>query len=384
MAVERIGRQRIRWLFLLVLSVSPGESIARGGEGKLTAQAEWDQTVQAANREGRVSIYLTAAQTPTLNSGVFQKKYPGIKVVQVVGQGTMNIYRILAERRANRYIADLQIGGVTNNLDLYAAKALDPIKPHLILPEVTDESKWWRGAHRYGDPEQKYIFNYIGVPQGIDVAYNTNLVNPKELYSLDTMLNPKWKGKIVVLDVRAGGPGGGALRFVYHHPKYGPSFIRRFFSSMAVTLARDRRQTMDWLGTGKFALCFLCSDSDVSRAKKQGLPMDSIDVVDDMAGLVTQGGSVSFLDNAPHPNTARVFINWLLSRDGQITLQRAIRQSGGLAPDSLRVDIPKDDVPPKNRRREGVTYLEMDIPSRLDMSPIVKLMEEALLEGKKQ
>jgi len=112
--------------------------------------------------------------------------------------------------------------------------------------------------------------------------------------------------------------------------------------------------------------------------------MDSIDVVDDMAGLVTQGGSVSFLDNAPHPNAARVFINWLFSRDGQITLQKAIGQSGGLAPDSLRVDIPKDDVPSKNRRREGVTYLEMDIPSRLDMNPIVKLMEEALSEGKKQ
>jgi iron(III) transport system substrate-binding protein len=315
-----------------------------------------------------------------LNAGVFQKRYPGIKVVQVVGQGTMNIYRILAERRANRHLADLQIGGVTNQLDLYAAKALDPIKPRLILPEVTDGSNWWRGAQRYADPEGQYIFNYVGVPQGIDVSYNTNLVNPAELSSLEAVLNPKWKGKIVVLDIRAGGPGGGALRFVYHHPKYGPSFIRRFFSSMEVTLSRDRRQTMDWLGTGKFALCFLCSDSDVRRAKQQGLPMDSVDVVEDMAGLVAQGGSVSLLRNAPHPNAARVFINWLLSRDGQSTVQRAIAQSGGVAPDSLRVDIPKDDVPPKNRRREGMAYLEMDIPSRLDMGPIVKLMEEALLE----
>lgn len=347
-------------------------------------QAEWDNAVQAANREGQLNIYVTAAQSPILNAGVFQKRYAGIKVVQVVGQGMGNIYRILAERRAGKHLADLQIGGVTNQLDLYAAKALDPIKPHLILPEVTDESKWWRGAHRYADPEAQYIFNYIGVPQGVDVSYNTKLAHPEELPSLDALLGPKWKGKIIVLDVRAGGPGGGALRFIYHHPKYGPPFIRRFFSSMSVTLSRDRRQTIDWLGTGKFALCFLCSDSDVRRGRQQGLPLDSVDVVGDVAGLVAQGGSVSLLRDAPHPNAARVFINWLLSRDGQSTLQKAIGQSGGIAPDSLRTDIPKDEVPPKNRRREGVTYLEMDIPSRLDMGPIVRLMEEALIEEKKR
>jgi ABC-type Fe3+ transport system substrate-binding protein len=61
-------------------------------------------------------------------------------------------------------------------------------------------------------------------------------------------------------------------------------------------------------------------------------------------GLVQQFGTLSFVDRAPHPNAAKVFINWLLSRRGQIALQRS--QANAESPaDSLRIDIPKDEVP---------------------------------------
>ncbi|HEY5600382.1 MAG TPA: hypothetical protein VIK48_06790, partial [Candidatus Manganitrophaceae bacterium] len=84
-------------------------------------------------------------------------------------------------------------------------------------------------------------------------------------------------------------------------------------------------------------------------------------------------------------NAAKIFINWLLSREGQITLQGAIAKSGGLAPDSLRIDIPKDDVVPKNRRLDKVQYLAMDIPSRLDTEPVIfKLVEDSLAEAERK
>ena len=91
---------------------------------------------------------------------------------------------------------------------MYQAKALDPIKPALILPEVVDESKWWLGRHRYGDREKKYIFYYIGSPARLKFSYNSDLVSPKDFKSLRDLLDPKWKGRIVTYDVRGGGPGG--------------------------------------------------------------------------------------------------------------------------------------------------------------------------------
>jgi len=97
-----------------------------------------------------------------------------------------------------------------------------------------------------------------------------------------------------------------------------------------------------------------------------------------VAGLIAQGGMVNLMNGAPHPNAARVFINWLLSREGQITAQRALAAYGSDALDSLRIDIPKDDVPPNNRRVEGVQYINLQDPSRLDMRPIYRMIGEAV------
>jgi len=367
------------FMFTLLLSAQ--------GVPILSAREEpgWQRTVEAAKKEGHLNVYLNRAQTPVLNAGVFQKKYPEIKVVQVIGQRSLNVHRILAERRAKKYLAEVHIGGVTTNLALYQAKALDPIKPALTSPEVVNESKWWLGRHHYGDPEQKYIFKYIGAPRtAATISYNVNLVNPKDFKSLRDLLNPKWKGKIVALDVRAGGPPGATMRFIYYYPKLGPKFIKQFFGNMEATLTRNRLQAVDWIAAGKFSICFLCSRSDVRRAKRQGLPVDSFDIREEAAGIASQAGSLSLLNKAPHPNAARVFINWLLSREGQLTLQRAIAESGGVAPDSLRIDIPKDDVPPMNRRVEGTEYLDLETPSRLDMTPIFKALEEALRGAQKR
>lgn len=127
--------------------------------------------------------------------------------------GSHALHRILAERRAGKYLADIIIGGSSTPLTLYRANALDPIKQALILPEVVDESKWWEGRHRYIDPEGKYIFMYIGHPQRGSISYNARLVNPDEVKSFWDFLNPKWKGKIEVRDFREGGAGNSNMRF---------------------------------------------------------------------------------------------------------------------------------------------------------------------------
>ena len=94
--------------------------------------------------------------------------------------------RIVAERRAGKYLVDLFAGGKGTALGtLYVGKLLDPIRPLLLLPDVLDETKWWRREHKYVDPENKYIFAYIGNAGGVEINYNSTSVNPKSLLYWD-------------------------------------------------------------------------------------------------------------------------------------------------------------------------------------------------------
>jgi hypothetical protein len=74
---------------------------------------------------------------------------------------------------------------------------------------------------------------------------------------------------------------------------------------------------------------------------------------------------------------AKVFINWLLSRRGQIALQKRTANAENPA-DSLRVDIPKDEVAYESRRLEGIKYLDTGKPEWIEMKPILGLVNDAL------
>ena len=335
---------------------------------------EWDRTLEAAKKEGQVTVYISGYEAVLPE---FEKEYPEIKLTAVTARGAQLGQRLLSERRGEKYLADVVSAGANaTQQQLYPAKVFEPIKPALMLPEVTDETKWYLKKHQYSDPEGRYIFNYVGSATYGSISYNTKLVEPKEFKSYWDLLSPKWKDKIVARDVRAPGPGGGNARFFYYSPDLGPPFIRKLFGEMNVTLFRDFRQGPDWLATGKFAICFFC---DADTLKQQGLPVDTFGprVFKEGGGLVQQFGTLALVNRAPHPNAAKVFINWLLSRKGQSALQK-VTLTGESPSDSLRIDIPKDDVPVINRRLDGIKYVDAGKPEWLDMKPILDVVNEAL------
>jgi hypothetical protein len=205
----------------------------------------------------------------------------------------------VAERRAGKHIADLFAGGKGTALStLYVGKLLDPIKPILLLPEVLDETKWWRGAHKYVDAENKYIFVYIGNAGGVEINYNSKLVNPREFSSYWDLLQPKWKSKIVAVDPRMRGMDNPVL-FFYYHAKLGPEFIKKLYGEMEVSIARDYRQPIDWLAAGKFSLCIPCVSDEMDKAMEQGLPVGQILNLKEGGTLSSSGGTLSLLHIAP-------------------------------------------------------------------------------------
>jgi iron(III) transport system substrate-binding protein len=338
---------------------------------------EWEKTVAAAKKEGRLNFYVGRYGTePLLDE--FRKEYPEIKIVSVNGTGSQLATRILSEVRAGNVPADLYSGGANSNYTLlYKGKALDSIKGTLILPEVVDESKWYGASHSYADPEEKYIFVYIANPGGSSIYYNTKLLNPKEFKSYWGLLDPKWKGKIVSQDPTGTGLGATVI-FFYNNPELGSEFIKRLFGTMDITYGRDRRQITDWLAQGKFALCLGCRDA--RRAKDQGLPLDEMDTGSWKEGesLTTGGGSISLIQGAPHPNAAKVLINWFLSRRGQIALQKYKDLYGDLPPNSRRIDIPKEMLPPESQLVKGRKYTDVSRAEWQDMAPIHKLIKEVI------
>jgi iron(III) transport system substrate-binding protein len=356
---------------LTLLVLAPTASAA---ESKPAWQIEWEKTVDAAKKEGQVAVYISGYEEVLPE---FQKDYPEIKVMAVVARGSQMAQRMIAERRADKYLADVfSSGGVTTYGQLHKAKLLDPIKPALILPEVTDTSKWYQKRHHYSDPEGQFVFNYVGSATYGSVNYNSNLVDPKEFKSYWDLLGPKWKGKIIARDVRTPGPGSGNARLFFYHPEVGPSFIRKLFGEMDIVLFRDYRQGPDWLAVGKYSLCFFC---EADSLKQQGLPIDTLGAkaFKEGGGLVQQYGTLTLANRAPHPNAAKVFINWLLSRKGQIQLQKVLAATESPA-DSMRSDIPKDDVPIDSRRVDGVKYIDTGKPEWQDMKPIHDIINEAL------
>ena len=190
-------------------------SILYAAETNPALQNDWAQTLKKAQDEGQLSIY--GSSRYDLLFSEFQKQYPQIKISVTTTRGSDVLSRLMTERRAGKYLVDLHLGSANASYLLYKAKIVDRLKPNLVLPEITDETKWWAGKHRYLDAEREYIFSFDGESQML-FAYNTNLVNADDVKSLWNFLDPKWRRKIVALDPTSQIGVSVGLRFIYYHP----------------------------------------------------------------------------------------------------------------------------------------------------------------------
>jgi iron(III) transport system substrate-binding protein len=251
---------------------------------------------------------------------------------------------------------------------------------------VVDESRWWQGRHHYVDAENKYIFIYEATVQSGDIAYNTQLVQPEDLKSYWDLLEPKWRGKIVAMDPKVSGAVSRGIRFFYFQAELGPNFITRLFGETDLTLARDFTQMLDWLAAGKFSLGIFVGSTETAKAISQGLPLKEFSPGQFKEGAAVSpfNGTMSLINRAPHPNAAKVLINWLLSREGQAAVQQHLASEGNIR-ESLREDISKDIIPPQQRRDPRTKYVMISRSADMDgENEALKLASDALAAGKKK
>ncbi len=299
--------------------------------------AEWESTLAAAKKEGTVVVSGPAgADVRDALMEAFQKRYPGIRMEYDGSSTRAFATRVTAERKAGQFLWDVFIHGSPEVV--MPIVAFEPLEPALMLADVKNPKTWRGGAIEFFDPGKTVI---IMTPfQRGTIFYNTKLVNAKEFKSYKDLLDPKWKGKIVVDDPRKAGPGQGTFLLFYLHPDLGPDFIRAL-SKQQLTVLQDYSQELDIVGQGKYPLLVGTADFVAIARARLGVPIGIVDPrqLREGTGVTTANGNLALFNRAPHPNAAKVFINWLLSKEGQ-TIFASIQ--GYL---SARLDVPTDHLP---------------------------------------
>ena len=300
---------------------------------------EWESILAAAKKEGKVAVIgPVGSDRRDVLVEPFQKKY-GITVDYFGDRGSGIGPRLSAERGAGQYLWDVVVTGTTTGLlTLVPRGMLDPIEPVLILPDFKDPKHWRGGAPEFVDPGKRFLV--MTPSQRGTLFVNPKVTKPQEIKSYKDLLNPKWKKKIVIDDPTRGGPGQATFTFFYLHPELGPIFIRAL-AKQEPTVLRDYTQQIDGIVREKYSILIGVSDIVAEERMKDGLPIAILDPrqIKEGSDISPGSGGLGLFNRAPHPNAAKVYINWLLSKDGQTGFAKV---NGYI---SARLDVPTDHSP---------------------------------------
>jgi iron(III) transport system substrate-binding protein len=334
---------------------------AWGAQATANFEQEWSKLIAAAKQEGTLSVASGGAPSRQYRpvADAFTRKF-GIKVEVSTGNATDTVNRVLAERKAGKYTIDVAlISSRENNQRLVPSESLVPFAPLLIHPEVLDKSGWFLGRHWYADKFSKFTFIYHATKEDqYESWYNTDKITAADIATIkqqSDFFDARWKGKIAGQGM---GDPSGIRQMIdsYFEPDRGPEWVRTYLLNAGITFTDDRRILETWLVSGRYPLQAIATGTEeYNRLAKKGLPIKQV-LLPKQIGLIRAGGSgccISAFANPPHPNAAKLFVNWFLSKEGQTlthTLIPAIDRQ------SLRTDIPIGEVVPEQQRVPGKEY----------------------------
>jgi iron(III) transport system substrate-binding protein len=331
-------------IIVLTMFVSAASAQQKGWE------AEWNETVSAAKKEGRVVVATSPDPAMRDISARFKSRF-GITVEHLAGSSSQLAGRLRSERQAGINTVDVFLSGIQTVANvLYQEKMLDPLKPALFLPEVVDPAKWKRGKMWFVDPEGMHVLRVYDTITGL-LHINTDYVKPGELTKGADLLNSKWRGKISTEDPTSAGSGSNTSARIY--AQMGEEFMKRLYVDQNPVITRERRQLTDWLARGTFPISFGAQSSDVERMRKEGFPLKEIYGFSDMPPALT--GSpwlLTLMNKAPHPNATRVFVNWIVSKEGLEIYSRAEGRA------TLRKDVDESFIPAEQIPKAGINYFD--------------------------
>ncbi len=286
-------------------------------------QTEWEKTLAAAKKEGTLVVGIPAsAELRKAIDSKFQEKF-GIPLELFPSRGPENVTRIINEYNAGVRYFDVFVAGGATPLTMASSGAADEVQPYMILPEVKDPKNWW-GGHIWEDnvSTKRYIYGFQCYTSET-FWYNTGQVAHQEIRSYDDLLNAKWKGKIGFLDPR--NPGSGQNSWTFLWKVKGEEYLKKL-AQQDLLISQNQRQIADGLAKGKLAFTIGLSHYSYEPFMKSGLPLSPIPRIKEGGQANNGSGVLTVVKNPPHPNAARIFVSWLLGKEGQELYGKAMIQ----------------------------------------------------------
>ncbi|HLY64523.1 MAG TPA: extracellular solute-binding protein, partial [Chloroflexota bacterium] len=320
---------------------SPPPSSA--ASGSLTApadwQRQWDQIIAGAKKEGKLNLVVTTGEPFSTVYQAFTAKY-GVQVDITTGNGQADIVpRIANERKSGQFLWDAMVHSPQALFNgLKPIGALDPLQPSLVLPEILDDTKWAGGFDAgWADTEKKLVYTFVSYAEWA-AWINRDVIPESQLNSYEQLWDPKWRGKMAWQDPRvpssAVAKAGAILKYK------GEDKLRALLTQQAPVLTQDQRQLAEWVLRGQYPIAIGLYQPQLIPFAQQGVKFNvqPLRDADPAAATLASGtGSVVLFNRPPHPNAAKLLVNWQLSQEGQAEYSQRTRFN------IRRLDVPVFD-----------------------------------------
>ena len=328
---------------------------------------EWRELVTAAKREGKVVVNTFPGDGYKRTLKAFTQAFADIKLEHTSLHSQDFAPRILQERQASVFTWDVATIPTSTALQvLRPAGVWDPIRPAIILPDAKDDAGWEGGFERgFAAVKDRALTYGFVANRGGGLTINTDLVKDGQIKGLADLYDARWKGKLLLPDVRVMGDAFWPMTSA--RLNLGDDIIKRLFVDQEPVLSRDSRQIAEFMVRGRYPIALGVNPLLLSQFQKQGLGKNLKLVHFPEMDTVNFASTLWLVNRAPHPNAAKLFINWLLTKDAQVQWAREVEQN------SRRVGVEPGNpqfLPPK-----GARVLQVDAEETLP--EVIKTQEIA-------
>ena len=332
-------RKLVMLLGLLLASPAPAQEV------------DWSRLVSAAKQEGVVVVAMSPSQARrTFFLRQWKEDYPEIQL-SLTNAPRSFVPQLVAERSAGKFLWDVYAGGPNTGISLIKAGMLDPLMPEFVLPENQDLADFGGADDAFFDPEKKYMLSLV-----VDLtapAYNAKLIAPAKAQALGLklLLEPEMKDKITWYDPRTEGPGGPFLVLIAR--VLGEESLKRILTVQDPVFVPNLNDVATALVRGRALVGMGSKPREIMVPFRQaGLDVDirPLGNTPETAYRTTDGATLAVIRNRPHPNAARLFVNWEMSKRISALMAKLTEYP------SRRASVPPPD--PDNVPIRGAAYVD--------------------------